>query len=95
MAVRVAITRRSDAAKACCQQQEHPGQFPAQAQAEGCKRRRMQGAAVFRLGQIQCARQRRQKQQRRQRIAHGPQQIGEEVIEKHKRIRKGTRRRLP
>ena len=28
--------RRHAAAKACCQQQKHPGQFPAQAQAEGC-----------------------------------------------------------
>ena len=51
--------RRSAAAKACCQQQKYPGQLPAQAQAEGCKRRSVQGAAVFWLGQVQRARQRR------------------------------------
>ena len=44
--------RRHAAAKACCQQQEHPGQLPSQAQTEGCKRRCVQGAAVFRPGQI-------------------------------------------
>ena len=44
--------RRHAAAKACCQQQEHPGQLPAQAQTKGCKRRCVQGAAGLRPGQI-------------------------------------------
>ena len=42
--------RRHAAAKACCQQQEHPGQLPAQAQTKGCKRRCVQGAEIREVG---------------------------------------------
>ena len=44
--------RRHAAAKACCQQQEHPGQLPAQAQAECCQTGGAQGSAVLRHWQV-------------------------------------------